>query len=43
MKRLLLLLCVVPTTVLAREPDPAKTDWFVARKYGVFVHYLVGL
>ena len=43
MKRLLLLLCVVPTTVLAREPDPAKTDWFVASKYGVFVHYLVGL
>ena len=43
MKRLLLLLCVFPATVIAREPDPAKTDWFVASKYGVFVHYLVGL
>lgn len=26
-----------------RAPDPAKTDWLVARKYGVFVHYLYGL
>jgi hypothetical protein len=42
-KTLLLLLCVVPATVLARDPEPAKTDWFVAGKYGVFVHYLVGL
>ena len=39
----LLLLCVLPATVLAREPEPAKTDWFVASKYGVFVHYLTGL
>ncbi|MCY2994825.1 MAG: alpha-L-fucosidase [Planctomycetota bacterium] len=43
MKSLLLLLCVVPATVLARDPEPAKTDWFMASKYGVFVHYLVGL
>lgn len=27
----------------ARPPDPKKTDWFVACKYGVFVHYLHGL
>ncbi len=27
----------------ARTPDPAKTDWLVAGKYGVFVHYLHGL
>lgn len=43
MKQLLLWLCVLPAAVLAREPDPAKTDWFVASKYGVFVHYLTGL
>ena len=43
MKSLVLLLFVVPATVLAAEPDPAKTDWFVASKYGVFVHYLVAL
>ncbi|MGO8744966.1 MAG: alpha-L-fucosidase [Thermoguttaceae bacterium] len=29
--------------IAAREPDPAKTDWLVAKKYGVFVHYLTGL
>jgi hypothetical protein len=39
----LLLLSVVPGTVPAREPEPARTDWFVASKYGVFVHYLVGV
>jgi len=27
----------------ARTPDPAKTEWFVACKYGVFVHYLNSL
>lgn len=27
----------------AQRPDPAKTDWFAASGYGVFVHYLVGL
>jgi len=27
----------------AGEPNPAKTDWLAARKYGVFVHYLSGL
>jgi len=26
-----------------QKPDPAKTDWLVAGKYGVFVHYLTGL
>jgi len=26
-----------------RDPDPAKTDWLAAAKYGVFVHYLTGL
>jgi len=39
----LLLLSVVPGTVPAREPKPARTDWFVASKHGVFVHYLVGV
>ena len=29
--------------IAAREPDPAKTDWLVAKKFGVFVHYLAGL
>jgi hypothetical protein len=26
-----------------QKPDPAKTDWLLASKYGVFVHYLTGL
>ena len=43
MKALLVFLCVVPVTVPARQPEPGKTDWFAASKYGVFVHYLVGL
>jgi hypothetical protein len=42
-KSLLLLLSVVSAAVLAGDPESAKTDWFVASKYGVFVHYLVGL
>jgi hypothetical protein len=28
---------------LASDPQPAKSDWFSAAKYGVFVHYLTGL
>ncbi len=36
-KSLLQLLCVLPATLLAREPDPAKTDRFLAGTYGVFV------
>ena len=43
MKSLLLLLCFVPAAVFAGDPDPAKTDWFLAKKYGVFVHYLASL
>lgn len=27
----------------AQKPDPVKTDWLAASKYGVFVHYLAGL
>ena len=39
----LLCLCLVPVPLMAREPEPSKTDWLVAGQYGVFVHYLTGL
>ena len=39
----LLLLAGVGGMASAQKPDPAKTDWLVAGKYGVFVHYLTGL
>jgi hypothetical protein len=39
----MLLLAVFSGLASAREPDPGKTDWLVAKKYGVFVHYLDGL
>lgn len=39
----LMLLTVLCAGAAAREPDPARTDWLVAARYGVFVHYLTGL
>jgi hypothetical protein len=40
-----LVLLSLVSAVPAAEGDSvaAKTDWFAARKYGVFVHYLTGL
>ena len=29
--------------IAATERDSGRTDWFAAKKYGVFVHYLAGL
>jgi hypothetical protein len=36
----LMLLAGLGGMASAQKPDPVKTDWFVASKYGVFVHYL---
>jgi len=38
-----ILLLGIPALTAASEPAPAKTDWLVNCKYGVFVHYLAGL
>jgi hypothetical protein len=39
----LLLSLILPVTVLSREPQPERTDWFLKHGYGVFVHYLNGI
>jgi hypothetical protein len=45
---MLLMLAFTMTTVTAMaqqatQQNPSKTDWFVAKKYGVFIHYLAGI
>ncbi len=39
----MLLLAGLCGPIAAAERAPGKTDWFSAKKYGVFVHYLAGL
>jgi hypothetical protein len=40
---ILALLAALGGAACAGEPNPAKTDWLVSARYGLFVHYLAGL